>query len=170
MKKIPLVELYLIKSRLIKEGMQEDPLMEDILNAITEKERMILEDGGGTSATGGPAVGGMGAVVSANPSSLAGATIGTNWSSAGGTTGSGDVSVPYSAGTGGKLVSQKIPSMGSNHGARTGKKSRVKKLDMKALKDVFAKRQDYTKDGEKKPKKVMDFNDFLKNDITDIKK
>lgn len=167
MKKIPLVELYLIKSRLIKEGMEDDIFMQDVLSEIKEKESMILED---TSATGGPSAGGMGAVISSQPSGLAGATIGTNWSAAGGTLGSGDVSVPYSAGTGGKLVQQKIPTMGSNHGARTGKKSRVKKLDMKALKDVFAKKQDYTKDGEKKPKKVMDFNDFIKNDITSVKK
>ena len=48
-----------------------------------------------TSATGGLAVGGMGAVVSAQPSGLAGATIGTNWSSSGGTEGSGDISAQY---------------------------------------------------------------------------
>jgi len=66
--------------------------------------------------------------------------------------------------------------MGKDHGPRTGKKSRVKKLDMKALKDVFAKRQDFT-DGEgereqgiKGKGKVMNFNNFLKNDFTSIKK
>jgi hypothetical protein len=61
--------------------------------------------------------------------------------------------------------------MGSNHGARTGKKSREKKLDLKALKNVFDKRQDFTagqsKNGEKK---VMNFDDFQKNDINKIKK
>ena len=164
MKNIPLVELYLIKNRLIREGMQEDSLMDDVLNTIYEKEQMILED---TSATGGPVSGGMGAVVSAQPSGLAGATIGTNWASGGGTVGSGDVSVPYNP-SGANRVFQKIP-MGKGHGAQTGKKSREKKLDMKALKDMFAKKQDHTKDGDRKPK-VISFDDFVKSDITKVKK
>jgi hypothetical protein len=124
-----------------------------------------------TSATGGPAVGGMGAVVSANPSSFAGSTIGTSWSSGGGTIGSGDVGVPYNAG--GKGAQMKVPiPMGKEHGAKTGKKSRVKKLDMKALKDIFAKRQDYTS-GEgnvDRPSKVMSFDAFQKDSINTVKK
>jgi hypothetical protein len=44
MKNIPLIELYRIKGRLIKEGMEDEPLMEDVLNAINEKEKSILED------------------------------------------------------------------------------------------------------------------------------
>jgi hypothetical protein len=40
-----------------------------------------------TSATGGPSVGGMGAVVNSQPSGLAGATIGPNWASHGGVEG-----------------------------------------------------------------------------------
>lgn len=125
-----------------------------------------------TSATGGISVGGSGAVVSAQPSGLAGATIGTNWASGGGTWGSGDVSVPYNP-SGTNRVFQKLPSpMGKDHGPRTGKKSRVKKLDLKALKDVFAKRQDFTDDqGDVDSKKrVLDFNDFLRNDFNTIKK
>lgn len=125
-----------------------------------------------TSATGGPPSSGMGAVVSAQPSGLAGATIGTNWASGGGTSGSGDVSIPYNP-SGSNRMQQKIPVMGKNHGARTGKKSREKKLDIKALKDALAKRKDFTAgQGEREPgkKKVMDFNDFMKNDYTTIKK
>ena len=167
MKNLPLVKLYLIKGRLIREGMQEDSLMEDVLNAIKEKELMILEDSSGD---------GMGSVISSQPSGLAGSTIGTNWSSNGGTTGSGDVSFPYNPGltsisSGTPQVnrpSQKMP-MGKNHGGRTGKNSREKKLDMKSLKSMFAKKQDYTKDGEKKSK-VMSFDSFIKNDITKVKK
>lgn len=123
-----------------------------------------------TSATGGPSVGGMGAVVSANPSSFAGATIGTSYSSGGGTIGSGDASVPYNAG--GQRVVQKIPVMGKEHGAKTGKKSRVKKLDMKALKDIFAKRQDYTagEGNADRPSKVMSFDSFQKDNINAVKK
>jgi hypothetical protein len=170
MEKLNLIELYKIKSRMIKEGLINDMMYHEIVEAIQNKENMILED---TSATGGPAVsGGMGAVVSAQPSGLAGATIGPNWASGGGTTGSGDISVPYNP-SGANRVFQKIPApMGKNHGPRTGKKSRVKKLDLKSLRDVFAKRQDFT-DGQgetKGKKKVLDFNDFLKNDFTTIKK
>jgi hypothetical protein len=81
---LSLQELYEIKNILIKEGLQSEDLFNIVLNDIESKE--ISED---TSATGGPAVsGGMGAVVSAQPSGLAGATIGTNWASGGGTTGS----------------------------------------------------------------------------------
>ena len=134
----------------------------------------LLED---TSATGGPVVSsGMGAVVSAQPSGLAGATIGTNWASGGGTTGSGDVSIPYNP-SGANRVFQKLAApQGKDHGARTGKKSRVKKLDMKSLKDIFAKRQDFTsgeserEQGIKGKGKVMNFNNFLKNDFNTIKK
>jgi hypothetical protein len=112
-------------------------------------------------------------VVNAQPSGLAGQTIGTNWASGGGTVGSGDVSVPYNP-SGSNRMFQKIPVMGSNHGPRTGKKSRVKKLDMKALKDIFAKRQDFTAgEGEReqgtKGGKVMNFNNFLKNDFCFVK-
>lgn len=165
-----LISLYRIKSQMIKNGLSESQEFEILLQDINEIESRILED---TSATGGPVVsGGMGAVVSAQPSGLAGATIGTNWASGGGTVGSGDVSVPYNP-SGSNRVFQKIPSpMGKEHGPRTGKKSRTKKLDLKALKDVFAKRQDFTSgQGESSGKrKVLDFNDFLKNDFTIIKK
>lgn len=125
-----------------------------------------------TSATGGPVVsGGMGAVVSAQPSGIAGQTIGQNWASkGGGSDGSGDVGVPYNP-SGTNRLFQKVPAMGKSHGARTGKKSREKKLDLKALRDAFNKKKDFEpnqKDGSRK--KVMDFNDFLKKDINTVKK
>jgi hypothetical protein len=169
---LSLQELYEIRNILIKEGLQDEELFNTVLNDIESKE--ISED---TSATGGPAVsGGMGAVVSAQPSGLAGATIGTSWASGGGTTGSGDVSVPYNP-SGANRVFQKFPApQGKDHGARTGKKSRVKRLDMKSLKDIFAKRQDFTageserEQGIKGKGKVMNFNNFLKNDFNTIKK
>lgn len=168
-----LIELYKIKHKLTKEGKTDNEYYSEILESIRLEESKILED---TSATGGPAVSsGMGAVVSAQPSGLAGATIGTNWASGGGTTGSGDVSVPYNP-SGANRVFQKIASQGKDHGARTGKKSRVKKLDLKSLKDIFAKRQDFTagegerEQGIKGKGKVMNFNNFLKNDFTTIKK
>lgn len=169
MEQLSLMELYHMKWRMVRENLQDDELMVEILSAIQNKETKLLED---TSATGGPSVGGMGAVVNAQPSGLAGATIGTNWASGGGTVGSGDVSVPYNP-SGANRVFQKLPApMGKEHGPRTGKKSRQKRLDMKALKNIFSKRQDYTAgEGEVKGgKRVLDFNDFLKNDFTTIKK
>lgn len=165
-----LIDLYKLKKQMIMENMTGTIEFEQVLEAINLKENQIFED---TSATGGPAVsGGMGAVVSAQTSGLAGATIGTNWASGGGTVGSGDVSVPYNP-SGSNRVFQKIPApMGKEHGPRTGKKSRVKKLDLKSLKDIFAKRQDFTAgQGDTNGKKrVLDFNDFLKNDFNTIKK
>lgn len=168
MKNFDLPRLYQIRRDLINENLGDDVLLTEVNEAIKYKESLILE----TSATGGLAVGGMGAVVSAQPSGLAGATIGPNWASGGGTTGSGDVSVPYNP-SGSNRVFQKLPaSMGKEHGPRTGKKSRQKRLDVKALKDILSKRQDFTAgEGDvKKDKRVLDFNDFLKNDFTTIKK
>jgi hypothetical protein len=169
MEHLSLMELWGIKRRLVNENYQDDELLNLVVETIKIKEKYLLEN---TSATGGPA-GGMGAVVSAQPSGLAGTTIGMNWASGGGTTGSGDISVPYNP-SGSNRVFQKLQApMGKNHGPRTGKKSRQKRLDLKALKNIFAKRQDYTSgEGEvkTKSKKVMDFNDFFKSDFTTIKK
>ena len=167
------MEMSLYKLNIIKEKMEQENLSNSsnyssLCEKITNME-LSLED---TSATGGPAgsVGGMGAVVNAQPSGLAGQTIGTNWASGGGMAGSGDISVPYNP-SGANRMQQKIPVMGSNHGPRTGKKSREKKLDLKALKSAFAKRKDFTagqtKNGEKK---VMSFDDFKKDDVNIIKK
>jgi hypothetical protein len=171
MENLSLMELYQMKWRMIKENLKDDELMVEILSTIQNKENKLLED---TSATGGPSIGGMGAVVSSQPSGLAGTTIGTNWASGGGTEGSGDVSIPYNP-SGSNRVFQKLP-MGKDHGPRTGKKSRTKKLDIKALKDIFAKRQDFTsgegerEQGVKGKGKVLNFNNFLKNDFNTIKK
>jgi len=165
MENFSLIELYGIRKRMIKENYQDDELLQVINEAIQRKESEILED---TSATGGPSVGGMGAVVSAQPSGLAGATIGTNWASQGGTTGSGDVSVPYNP-SGANRVFHQV-SMGKSHGPRTGKKSREKKIDLKSLRDMFNKRKSdstFKRSGEKK---VMDFNDFQKDTMNTVKK
>lgn len=167
MKHFDLPKLYKIRKKLISENYQDSELLDEVNDAILYKESLMLE----TSATGGLSVGGgMGAVVSGQPSGLAGATIGTNWASGGGTTGSGDVSIPYNP-SGSNRVFQKMPApMGKEHGPRTGKKSRTKKLDLKALKAAFAKRDDNELGQKTDKKKVLDFNDFLKNDFTTIKK
>lgn len=161
MDKFTLLELYQLRNRMLSSN--DYSLISEINESIETKENEILEN---TSATGGISVGGSGAVVSAQPSGLAGQTIGTNWASNGGTTGSGDVSVPYNP-SGSNRMSQtlKSPVMGKNHGSRTGKKSRTKKLDLKTIKDLMAKSKEF-----KPSKKVMNFNDFQKNDFTTIKK
>ena len=174
MKQLSLHQLYFLKEKMENENLSSEEGYLKLCEKISIRETLLEED---TSATGGPSgsVGGMGAVVNAQPSGLAGATIGTNWASGGGTVGSGDISVPYNP-SGANRMQQKIPVMGSNHGPRTGKKSREKKLDLKALKSVFAKRQDFTsgegerEQGIKGAGKVMNFNNFLKNDLTTIKK
>lgn len=161
MDKFTLLELYQLRNRMLSSN--DYSLISEINESIETKENEILEN---TSATGGISVGGAGAVVSAQPSGLPGQTIGTNWASNGGTTGSGDVSVPYNP-SGSNRMSQtlKSPVMGKNHGSRTGKKSRTKKLDLKTIKDLMAKSKEF-----KPSKKVMNFNDFQKNDFTTIKK
>jgi len=120
-----------------------------------------------TSATGGLAVstGVSGSAVSG----LAGQTLSTNWASGTNKVSDGTIDVGYNPG-GSNRVFQKIPApMGSNHGARTGKKSREKRLDLKHLRNVLAKRQDYTKtSGE--DKKIMSFDNFEKDKINTIKR
>lgn len=184
MEKLSIIDLLIIKNKLIKEGKQSHQEMIDVLNYISIKEKMILEDG--TSATGGPSIGGMGQVVSAQPSGLAGTTIGTNWSSYGGKGGSGDpsaksagiayqqpagsIAAPYNP-SGSNRVFQDV-EMGKNHGAMTGKKTRKKRISMSSLKDIFTKRNDFMADQEKSGgnKKVMNFDDFKISDITKVKK
>lgn len=120
-----------------------------------------------TSATGG--LGGAGSSgVSAYPSGLGGQSIGLNWASNVGTPSPGDISAPYNPG-GSNRVRQSI-EMGKNHGPRTGKKSREKKLDLKALRDAFKKEKEIESDSPERVKKVMSFDDFEKEDITDIKR
>ena len=135
------MEMSLYKLHIIKEKMEQENLSNSSnYSSLCEKiinMELALED---TSATGGPAgsVGGMGAVVNAQPSGLAGQTIGTSWASGGGMAGSGDISVPYNP-SGANRMQQKIPVMGSNHGARTGKKSREKKfLNLLLLKEKIS--------------------------------
>ena len=122
------------------------------------------------SATGGPVVsGGAGAVVSAQPSGLAGQTIGQNWASNGGVDGSGDVGIPYNP-SGSNRVFQKLP-MGKGHGPRTGRKSREKKLDLKSLRATFDKKKRDDSETFDRPKKVMKFDDFsVRKDITSVKR
>lgn len=181
--------LFERRNHWLKLGRNVDSLNRQINNLEKIYASLITED---TSATGGPAgsvvgssvgsagvamanasIAGMGAVVSPQASSLAGTTMGDNFSSQGGTVGSGDVSVPFPVG-GKNPMFQKMP-MGKSHGSRTGKKSREKRLSMSQLKDIFSKRQDYTKGSEKsvsqkKSPRVMNWDNFVKDDLNRVKR
>lgn len=162
MEKLSLIELYQIKSRLIKESMTEEPIWFEVLESIKVIEDKIVEN---TSATGGPFVGGGGGM-SGNPVDLGKTPLGPKWAS-GPTNDKGYINVPYNP-SGADRMMQRIPVMGKDHGARTGKKSREKRLDIKSLRAALAKRKDFErKDGEKK---VMSFDNFTKDDFSRIKK
>ena len=162
MEKLSLIELYQIKSRLIKESMTEEPIWFEVLESIKVIEDKIIEN---TSATGGPFVGGGGGM-SGNPVDLGKTPLGPKWAS-GSTNDKGYINVPYNP-SGTNRMMQRIPVMGKDHGARTGKKSREKRLDIKALRAALAKRKDFErKDGEKK---VMSFDNFTKDEFNKIKR
>lgn len=162
MEKLSLIELYQIKSRLIKESMTEEPIWYEVLESIKVIEDKIVEN---TSATGGPFVGGGGGM-SGNPVDLGKTPLGPKWAS-GSTNDKGYINVPYNP-SGADRMMQRISVMGKDHGARTGKKSREKRLDIKALRAALAKRKDFErKDGERK---VMSFDNFTKDDLSRIKK
>lgn len=173
-----------MRSNDILKGHDVNDLNKSISNLELRYNKMLFED---TSATGGPAgavtggavsssgvamanasIAGMGAVVSPQASSFSGSTTGQSFTAGGGTVGSGDVSVPFPVG-GRNPMYQKM-EMGKSHGARTGKKSRQKRLSINQLKDIFAKKQDYTTGAEKKAQKVMNWDNFQKNSVTQIKR
>lgn len=138
-----------------------------------EKEKYLdylrdLESTSESSATGGLSISGG---VSGQPVGLAGQTLSTNWASGTGKEGGGYLNVPYNP-SGSNRMQQQIPVMGLNHGPRTGKKSREKRLDLKALRASFKKRKEDSTTNPPIPgeKKVMSFDDFEKSDINTIKK
>jgi hypothetical protein len=161
MENLTLIELYQIKSRLIKESMTEEPLWFEVLESIKVIEDKIFE----TSATGGPVVGGGGGMTG-NPISLGKTPLGPKWASGGGDD-KGYINIPYNPGGADRMM-QRVPVMGTGHGPRTGKKTREKRLDINAIRKSLAQRKDFQrKEGEKK---VMDFDNFTKDEINTIKK
>jgi hypothetical protein len=105
----------------------------------------INEDG-----ESGGMVAGMGDVVSAQPSAYAGDVSGS-------TVGSGDIGMQLGMSKKGQM------EMGKNHGPRTGKKTRVKKVDIKALKSALRDRKIAKPSG-----KIMSFDNFAKKDTTKV--
>jgi hypothetical protein len=176
MEKIRLKELYSIYENLSALG--DNSELDSLRELILRREEEIVED---TSGTGGPVVSGtsgsapsgggvamadastagMGGVHSSQPSAFPGTLNGTAWISGGGKEGSGDVSIPYNP-TGANRMFQKMKSpMGKNHGSSTGKKSRIKGLDLKKLRSMKSTKQDPST----KPKRIMKFDDFAKKDL-----
>jgi hypothetical protein len=175
-----LEQLCELRGHLLSEGLNVDLLSEMIIYKEKSYVDSILEDGPGGAAAaasigvggGGvgyanASIGGMGAVVSAQPSTFAGSTTGTAFTAGGGTVGSGDVSVPYNPG-GRKKVFQKLAAPLSD---RRGTNKRRKNKILRGLKDIFSRKQDYTSNqGGVKKSKVMSFDQFDKEKITQVTK
>ena len=173
-----LIELFDIRGKLISEGLNTDRVTELIMVKERQYIQSILEDGpGGADAAsnigiggGGvgyanASIGGMGAVVSPQPSMFAGVTTEPGYSDGGGKVGSGDISVPYNPG-GRKKVFQKVPVDN-----RKGSNKRRKNKLIQGLKNIFSQRQDYTSgQGNEKPSKIMNFDNFSKDDLNKVTK
>jgi hypothetical protein len=171
---LSLSELYSLYESLSKNGYVSE--LDPIRELIIQKENILLVED--TSGTGGlsvssstPSAGGiamadasisgMGGVYQSQPSTFPGSLNGTNWINGGGEEGSGDISVPYNP-SGTNRMFQKIKSpMGKNHGAKTGKKSRIRGLDLKRIRSMKS-----SKPTQSGPRRVMNFDDFAKKDIT----
>lgn len=164
--KLNINELINLRANMILE--RKD--ISEISDLIELKE--INEDGdGGIGMSGGgvayanASIGGMGDVVSSQPSSYAGVTTEPGYTSGGGTVGSGDVSIPYNSGSNKKMFQKS--KLDDRHGTSKRRKNKI----LRGLKDVFSKRQDFTAgQGAVKGKKVMNFNDFNKDDMNKVTK
>ena len=177
-------QLISLRTNLILEGSDINEVNSLILEREYQYSKSIIED---VSAAGGPggaaaaasigvggggvgyanaAIGGMGAVVSAQPSTNVGVTTEPGYSSGGGKVGSGDISVPYNPG-GRKKVFQKIPAPDNRKGSSKRRKNKV----LANLKSIFANKQDFTAgQGESKPKRVMNFDSFSKDELNKVTK
>lgn len=176
-------QLFHLRSRLLIEGKDTSDISELIFLKESEYTNYINED---TSGSGGPSgavgastvgyggggvayanasIGGMGAVVPAQPSIHAGVTTEPGYSAGGGKVGSGDISVPYNPG-GRKKVFQKIPVDN-----RKGSSKRRKNKMIQGLKNIFSQKQDYTSgQGGSKPSKIMNFDNFSKDGLNKVTK
>lgn len=177
---LSLYELMNLKYYMIAEGMDVREL-DRIIEKKEIREFGLYED---TSGTGGPSgasgassvgmggggvayasavVSGMGGVVSSQPSSYAGVTTDPGYSSGGGKSGSGDISVPYNPG-GRKKVFQKVPVDN-----RKGTNRRRKNKMLSGLKQALGKKFDFTAgQGQVKPKKVMNWETFSKEELNRV--
>lgn len=174
MNQMNLKDLHSLYENLSNQGIDSE--LDSLRELILRRENEILED---TSGTGGPVVSGssvsapsgggvsmadastsgMGGVYSSQPSAFPGSLNGAAWISGGGKDGSGDVSIPYNPGGANRIFQKMKSSMGKNHGSNTGKKHRLKRLDLKKIQSLRSKNK------EDKPKRVMKFDDFNKKNL-----
>lgn len=181
--KMNLSELFLLREKLIKDGLDFESITELIQNKEQDYVNYLLEDGPGGAAAaasigvggGGVAyanatIGGSGPVISSQPSTFAGATTEPAYSSGGGKDGSGDlgnINVAYNPG-GKKKVFQKISAPMDN---RKGTNKRRRNKMIRGLQNVFANKQDWTH-GQSgiKGSKIASFDSFEKEKINKVTK
>lgn len=178
--KMNLHQLFLLREKLMKDGLDFDLITELIQNKEQEYVDYILEDGPGGAAAaasigvggGGVAyanatIGGSGPVISSQPSTFAGSTTEPAYSKGGGLNGSGDMSVAYNPG-GRKKVFQKLSAPMDN---RKGTNKRRRNKMIQGLKNVFANKQDWTHgQSNAKPSKIASFDNFEKELMTKVTK
>lgn len=176
---LSLVDLLELRQQFLIEGLNVDKISELIIEKEQDYIKSILEDGpGGAGAAasigiggGGvgyanASIGGMGAVVSAQPSAFAGSTTDPAYSAGGGKVGSGDISVAYNPG-GRKKVFQKISANDDRKGSNKRRKNKI----IQGLKNIFSQKQDYTSgEGEPKKSKIMNFDNFEKEQLNKVTK
>jgi hypothetical protein len=180
LKNLSIEELFELRGEMILEGKNTSKISDLILEKESQYLNYINEDtatGGPSGAAGAATVGyggngvgyanattaGMGAVVSPQPSMFAGVTTEPGYSAGGGSVGSGDISVPYNPG-GRKKVFQKIAVDN-----RKGTNKRRKNKMIQGLKNIFSQKQDYTAgQGNSKPSKIMNFDNFSKDDLNEV--
>lgn len=182
-KNLSLGQLFKMRGQLIIEGKDITRISEEILKRESEYLEYLNEDSG----TGGPSgavnagsvgyggagvaysnasMSGSGAIVSAQPSNFAGVTTEPGYSAGGGTVGSGDISVPYNPG-GRKKVFQKLAANSDRKGSNKRRKNKI----IQGLKNIFSQKQDYTaSQGKSRPSKIMNFNNFSKEELNKVTK
>ena len=169
--KLNIEELVKIRTSLILEGKDVSNINTLIDKKEAEYINYIFEDGatggpagssgassigvgGGGVAFGNASISGMGDVISSQPSSNAGVTTEPGYTNGGGKTGSGDVS----------SFRRKVDN-------RRGTSKRRKNKILAGLKSALSSRQDFTAGQAKdKPKRVMNFDNFTKDQTNVVKK
>lgn len=172
-------ELYQLRGQMVKKG--EDTTEINFLIDCQESEYYfsIMEDvsatggpvgsvgaivGGGGVAYGNASITGSGAVSASQPSIHAGVTSDPSYTSGGGVEGSGDTGFAYNAGP--NKMFQKIPVDN-----RKGSNKRRKNKMVAGLRQTLMSRQDFTSgQGEVKPKKLMNFDSFSKDELNKVTK
>jgi len=161
--KLDLSSLYKIKSdikyQMLSEGKNYSSKKK--LRLVNEAIKLLKEDDGGSGGVASVTQGttsGMGDVVSAQPSSIPGVTTEPGYSQSGGTVGSGDVSFPFPA-IGGKRMLMGF-GKDNNTPQHMKKKKRKPQFDINTV----------TKSDELPKSKVMNYQDFIKADVNKIKR